>query len=179
MTLGQQILDLSRKLCTNQETASKFRERALQGNLTRDENDRSHICVHFLAYDSSAKEVFLGHHKKADLWIFSGGHVDRGETLEDTVVREVWEEWGQRLSLNKIGSPVLLTTTDISNYPIQTCSKHYDVWYLFKVRKESFKIDNNKISKEFHQIGWKSIEEARSLVTNPANLKALDLVETV
>jgi 8-oxo-dGTP pyrophosphatase MutT (NUDIX family) len=179
MDLAQQILDLTARISGNQEIVSKFRERALQGNLTRDEDNQSHVCVHFLAYDSSDKKVFLGHHKKANLWIFSGGHVDKGEVLEETVVREVWEEWSQKLLVNKVGSPVLLTITDIDNYPVQTCTKHYDVWYLFKVKKELFEIDNNKIFKEFHQIGWKSIGEARSLVTNPANLTALDLVENL
>lgn len=46
---------------------SQFIQRIEGSALTRDENALTHLCVYFAAYDPKNKQVFIGHHKKANL----------------------------------------------------------------------------------------------------------------
>jgi len=39
-------------------------------------------------------KVLLVYHKKLDVWLYPGGHVEDNETPDETVVREVMEETG-------------------------------------------------------------------------------------
>lgn len=176
MRLGQQIKNLNNTSSYDEAVIRAFHKRLNRGRLTRDEDDKTHFCVYFLAYDPKAKEVFVGLHKKSGLWLFTGGHIDKGETLEKAVVREVWEEWGQKMALSNIDKPALLTITEINNPTKQTCTRHYDIWYFFKVDKDNFVVDNNKLIKEFHEISWKGFSDAGKLIIDPSTLKALDTI---
>jgi hypothetical protein len=62
----------------NSSLTSEFVARANEGQPTIDENPISHFCVYFAGFDPETKKVFIGHHKKADQWLFNGGHIDRG-----------------------------------------------------------------------------------------------------
>jgi len=41
---------------------------------------------------NNKKEVLLIHHKKLNLWLPVGGHIDEDETPDDALIREVKEE---------------------------------------------------------------------------------------
>jgi 8-oxo-dGTP pyrophosphatase MutT (NUDIX family) len=163
-------------LCLDPAIYRRFVERSQQGRLTRDENRLSHLCVYFAAYDPAAGQVFLGHHKKSGLWLFTGGHVDPGESLQEGVSREIWEEWGREIEPQEAGEPGLLTITTIlqADYP---CREHYDLWYFFPVEKETFHVDQDRLAEEFHQIWWMTVEEARGRTTDPNNLQTLGVLE--
>ena len=96
----------------------------------------------------------MGHHKKADMWIPPGGHIDKGETPEQTVRREWKEELGRELKNEKI---VLF---DISIIPIenpnQSCVQHFDFWQLVLCNRDNFNFDK----REFYDARWLSTEEA-------------------
>lgn len=53
-----------------------------------------HLCTYFALVDDAG--LLLVDHKKAGLWLPTGGHVDPGEHPRDTVARELFEELGQR-----------------------------------------------------------------------------------
>lgn len=164
----------------HQAMGQKFLERLGQGNLTRDENPESHFCVYFAAYDPKAKQIFIGHHKKSGLWLVNGGHIDQGETLQETLKREIDEEWGlaENLENLEISQPRLLTITEINNLPKQTCRAHYDVWYFVAVDKNVFNPDKQKLATEFHENQWVTFETARkSFIKDANNLQALDFME--
>lgn len=154
-----------------------FLERLKAGEFTRDENPKSHFCVYFAGFDLKKKQVFIGHHRKSNLWLFNGGHVDIGELLDDAVLREMKEEWGIYFDSNKIGKPSLLTITEINNQKKQPCRLHYDIWYFISLDKNKFFPDTNLLNKEFFEASWKSFEDARKLVTNKNTLIALDSIE--
>lgn len=145
--------------------------------LTRDENPYTHYCVYFAAYDPAAGQLFIGHHRKADLWLFNGGHIDAGETAEETLLREMDEEWGLEIGLDVIGEPKLLTITEISNPARQSCTRHYDIWYFVPVNRETFAPDKALLAKEYHIMEWLSPGEAREVITDANTLEAVGLLE--
>ena len=170
--LVEQIHTIATKL-SDQHVAAEFINRAKEGRLTRDENPYTHFCVYFAAYDPDNKSVFVGHHKKSGLWLFNGGHIDRGETTEEALSREMGEEWGVNVDLQSIGEPKLITITEIDNPAKETCTRHYDIWYFVPVSNNDFAPDQERLNTEFYTTGWRSIEQARGLITDASTLKAL------
>ncbi|MBI3984294.1 NUDIX domain-containing protein [Candidatus Microgenomates bacterium] len=170
-TLEDQIQALDyTKLCPS-NIAMAYRSRLLEGKLTRDENAVSHFCVYFLPYDAKARKVFIGHHKKANLWLAPGGHIDAGENINQAAGREVFEELGLKISSEHVGVPFLLTITQINNPP-HLCKSHFDIWIVLGMAAQVFP---GSLA-EFHETGWLQIGEAKKLVTDPANLLALEAV---
>lgn len=154
----------------------EFISRLNAGAITRDENPRSHFCTYFPAYDPQAKAVFIGLHKKSGLWLFNGGHIDKDETPNEAVQREIEEEWGSKQKMT-IPAPSLLTITEIENPKKQTCEHHFDIWYFFAVNKTNFTPDPLLLAQEFYEWGWKSVHDTRPLIKNKETLLALGEIE--
>ena len=155
-----------------------FLQRLKKGGLTRDENQISHFCVYFPAFDPVAREIFLGHHKKSDLWLVNGGHIDKGELLEDTLQREMKEEWGRVIAWRRPLRPDLLTLTKIVNNPVgRPCRYHYDLWFFISVDKAKFKPDPKLLAEEFFATKWLSLAASRRRVTDPNTLTAIKFLE--
>lgn len=159
-------------LCDEEQVYLDFLQRIEKGNLTRDENEKSHFCIYFLPYNPDTKEIFITYHKKSGLWISPGGHIEKGETLLDTLNREIKEELGLNLSDGEVDAPFMISITEIDNPP-QPCRAHYDIWYLIQTDGGDFNID----SREFHESRWVTLNQARELITDPNNIKALNLLE--
>ena len=45
------------------------------------------------------KKVLLIYHKKLNVWLYPGGHVENNETPDETVIREVLEETGLNVEI--------------------------------------------------------------------------------
>lgn len=159
------------------ETAEIFRQRLRAGKLTKQENPQSHFCAYFAAADYKSKQLFIGHHKKSGLWLFSGGHIDEGELLLETVKREINEEWGLNGNDFKIETPALLTATEIYNPTKQPCRLHLDIWHFINIDKDTFDPDPCKLAEEFYTMEWMDLTKARQLVTDPSTILALDFIE--
>ena len=173
--IGQEILKFtSHSICDNENTYRIFLERLKRGNLTRDENSGSHFCVYFLPYNLRNKKVFIVHHKKSGLWLSPGGHIDKGEELLGALNREIEEELGIKNHFKEAPSPFLLTITPINNR-VQPGKTHYDIWDLMMTDGNNFSIN----PQEFHDTQWLTIAEARMVMIDPANLKALEVVENM
>jgi len=155
----------------------EFRKKLKEGNLTRTEDPENHFCTYFAAYDSKKKQLFIGHHIKSGLWLFNGGHIDKGETLRETVIREIEEEWGLDANDLDIGVPALISTAEINNPLKQICRLHLDIWYFINVDKDKFNPDPAKLTEEFCSVEWMDLIKARQLVTNRGTLQALDFIE--
>ncbi|OHB17069.1 MAG: hypothetical protein A2734_01480 [Parcubacteria group bacterium RIFCSPHIGHO2_01_FULL_40_30] len=156
----------------NTEISDYWLKRLEEGGLTRDENPASHFCCYFLPYNPETKQIFIIHHKKSGLWLAPGGHIDKGESLIQTLNREIEEELGIKDRIENDIKPFLLTITPINN-PVHPCKEHLDLWYRFPTDGNEFNID----PREFHQTRWCSIQEARGLITDPPNVQALDKTE--
>lgn len=176
--LAIELEDLLKNNFVGSEMAEKFLQRIEQGGLTKKENPKSHFCAYFAAYDPQAKEIFIGHHKKSGLWLFNGGHIDGDETVKETLVREIEEEWGLDGHDFRLDLPSFLTITEIDNPTKQPCNFHFDLWCFVSLNKNNFAPSEAKLLEEFHEYGWKNLEEARNLAgNNKEMLSAIDFIE--
>ena len=155
----------------------QFSDRLFEGNLTRDENPDTHFCVYFAAFDLQAREVFIGQHKKSGLWLFNGGHIDKGEMLLETLMREISEEWGIPVSIDRDILPSNMTLTKILPNPNMNCCLHYDIWYFIPVEKNKFAPLMEKINEEFYEMKWFTPVLAKKKVTDPNTLKTIDMMQ--
>jgi 8-oxo-dGTP pyrophosphatase MutT (NUDIX family) len=116
------------------------------------------------------RKILLVYHKKYNVWIQPGGHVERSENPVEAVVREVKEETGINISflLKKINKgkgvnflplPVFYLEEEIPAYFDQPPHFHLDMHYIVEVPMQ--KIKSQEL--ESHLIGWFSLEEALKL----------------
>ncbi|MFH1894468.1 MAG: NUDIX domain-containing protein [Patescibacteria group bacterium] len=166
------IIDMS--ICDSKRTYKNFLKRLGESSFTRDENPQTHFCAYFLPYNVESNKVFIVHHKKSDLWLSPGGHIDNGEGLLDALNREIYEELGVKQFFQKAPSPFLLTITPIENKG-QPCKTHFDIWYLVNTDGANFNVD----PEEFHDTKWLTIDEAEKIVTDQPNRKALEIVKKI
>lgn len=174
--LAGQLRDIVDETECNFEIRQGFLSRIEEGNLTRDENQESHFCAYFAGYDPENGQVFVGHHIDSGLWLFNGGHIDKGETVREAVAREMREEWGEGVYTVEIPNPSLLTVTEIDQERVE-CKRHFDIWHFVPLSSEGFNPDQSKLEKEFYEIGWKTLDEARELVTQKNTLLAIEKIE--
>ncbi|TDC36213.1 NUDIX domain-containing protein [Micromonospora sp. KC213] len=86
-----------------------------------------HLVTYFLMRDAEDGSVLLVDHRKAGLWLPTGGHVEPGEHAAETVRREVIEELGVPAEPDPL--PFFLTITPTVGPP---ADRHVDVslWFL-------------------------------------------------
>lgn len=98
--------------------------------LNKPYNTEQHLGVLSIILSQTNEETFLIHHKKAKLWLPPGGHVDLGQTLNDTASRELEEELGITNPIMILNHPVYLTHTLTQG----TNAGHIDLtsWYVFE-----------------------------------------------
>jgi 8-oxo-dGTP pyrophosphatase MutT (NUDIX family) len=174
--LKENLTEIINNTSVNDEIDKEFIRRINENFLTREENPLSHFAVFFIAIDSSVKEVYLGHHKKADLWLCHGGHIEKDEIPPETLTRETGEEWG--IIIKNIGHPMLVNITEIDNRR-QLCKRHFNIWYFLQVDKNAFSPDHDLELTEFYEARWVDLTEARQLVTDRCVLEAIDFIERV
>lgn len=174
MNLSATLKEIARAAPSDANTRQKFLRRIARGKISRDGNPTSHVCAYFAAYDPSSKRVFIGHHRKSGLWLFNGGHIDRGEPPIEAIRREMDEEWGFTIRLPRNTRPQLLTLTRITKNPTKrACRWHYDIWYFVPVRRTRFAPKAKLLAGEYFTTGWKTISEARRLSKDPNTGRAL------
>jgi len=156
----------------DKKVLNRFSNRLTEGKLTRDENPASHFCVYFLPIDRENKKIFIGHHKKSGLWLSPGGHIDKNENILETLNREIFEELGVKDKIKEDIKPFFLTITLIDNPP-HSCKEHLDIWFGIPMTRDEINIDCS----EFHEVRWSTLKEARELVTDEQNIKALKEIE--
>jgi len=111
-----------------------------------------HLVSYFILHDPNANQLLLVDHKKSDLWVAPGGHVELNEHPFETVKREIREELSIEANF-LLTDPFFLTVMKTTS----SIGRHTDVafWYLLKGNvSELLKYDE----REFHQIGWFFLE---------------------
>lgn len=107
-----------------------------------------HLVSYFVVVDPSKNALLLVDHKKANLWLPAGGHVEINEHPKETVKREIREELGVDAEF-LLEDPFFLTVTKTT----QEKDRHVDVslWYVLKGSSNVTLIFDTS---EFYQIGW-------------------------
>lgn len=120
-----------------------------------------HLVSYFILFDEASKKVLLVDHKKAQLWLPTGGHVEVNEHPGQTVNRECLEELGVQADF-WIQSPLFLTST----LTVGLTAGHTDVslWYVLKgSSQQSYQFDKE----EFNSIRWFGLDEIPYESTDP------------
>ncbi|MFI7492932.1 NUDIX hydrolase [Micromonospora echinaurantiaca] len=116
-----------------------------------------HLVAYFLLHDETDGSVLLVDHRKAGLWLPSGGHVEPGEHPAETVRREVMEELGVPAVFHpRFGEhPTFLTVTRTVG-PLE--EQHVDVslWFVLSGSRNQKLVPD---SGEFRSVRWWTPEE--------------------
>ncbi len=115
--------------------------------------DRHFTVAVFVVHE---KKVLLLRHRKLNMWLPPGGHIEKNELPDDAAVREVKEETGLDICLVgdkglNIGYPMQLTIPKgIQLEDIGENHQHIDLVYFAKVLGDDTLIKNS----ESDEIGW-------------------------
>lgn len=125
----------------------------------------THLVSYFVLIDETVNKLLLVDHKKAGLWLPSGGHVELNEHPKETVKREIKEELG--ISADFLShDPVFATVAKT----VGQTAGHTDVsfWYILKgCSDDIFTYDKE----EFHDISWFSPADIPYHRTDPHMLR--------
>jgi len=117
--------------------------------------------------------ILLMYHKKLDLWLPPGGHIEKYETPEEALIREVKEETGLDVEIIRQVKPnydfnikILLQPTHIQIEDIKGTHYHIDLIYVCRVVGGNIVI--NKESKSLH---FFTIDEIEKLDDVPKEVK--------
>jgi 8-oxo-dGTP pyrophosphatase MutT (NUDIX family) len=112
-----------------------------------------------VAYIVKDGKVLLVHHRKLDRWLPVGGHIEEGETPEDTVFREAREEAGLDIEIvgekdtggDEAGKVEMLITPDhIQLEEIDGKHQHIDLVYFARAKSTNIRLKKD----EHHEIRW-------------------------
>lgn len=166
------VRDLDPKIFSNEVVRERIFKKIESGKITRDEDPLSHFIVYFLPFNPLTKKVYLVYVEKVGgLWLFPGGHVDKGESAEEVLIRETGEELGIDISSPSPKSPLLVSHTLCRNTK-KPCLEHFDFWYLVETDGRGFKVCEDE--DEFSKPRWIDIKSAKPLVTDPGTRIALE-----
>lgn len=104
------------------------------------------------AFVLSSRGVILHLHRRLQIWVQPGGHVDAGESPEDAAVRETLEETGLAAQHT---DPVTLVHVDV--HPGPRGHTHYDLRYVLLARP----LDPAPMAGESPEVYWFDFDEAR------------------
>ena len=136
-----------------QDTLSWIQSGAPLFRIRKPDVPSKHLVSYFMLFDEDAKKVLLVDHKKAKLWLPSGGHVEIDEHPRDAAIRECFEELGIVAEFFK-QDPVFLTITKT----VGLTAGHTDVslWYILKgCHQTLYEFD----LEEFMTVQWFSFDE--------------------
>ena len=104
--------------------------------------------------------LLLHHHRRLDLWLHMGGHIEGEETAEAAAVREAVEESGLR-DLELVGGIFDLDIHEIPAARGEPDHDHFDVRYLARSSSpDAISIDRG----ESHDLAWVPLERAAKLM---------------
>ncbi|MBX9620844.1 MAG: NUDIX hydrolase [Alphaproteobacteria bacterium] len=143
------------------ETLTWIRSGAQIFRLQKPDIPPKHLVSYFILFDENAQKILLVDHKKSQLWLPAGGHVESGEYPQDTVSRECLEELGICADF-WCRSPFFLTST----VTVGLTPGHTDVslWYILKGNEDaSYSFDRG----EFNAIKWFGWDEVPFKKSDP------------
>lgn len=89
-------------------------------------------CVRAFIFDED-DNVLLVRNASDQLWVLPGGHTEEGETIYETLEREIHEELG--LDINILWSETIFSDRNVVSYPLPVCVRkvkyeHRNKWMI-------------------------------------------------
>lgn len=98
-------------------------------------------------------KVLLHKHKKLNIWIGVGGHVEKGENPEQTVVREAKEETNLEITLV---NQFCIQEEEIPKYGKEEAHRHIDfIYFAFAKNPENIRMEE--------EYGWFSLKNLNKM----------------
>lgn len=121
--------------------------------IQKPDNPPKHLVSYVVLFDENAQKILLVDHKKAQLWVPAGGHVDIDEHPQKTAQRECEEELNIQATFWH-PQPIFLTST----ITVGLTAGHTDVsfWYVLK---GDHQLDYTFDTREFNAIRWFGFDE--------------------
>ncbi|MFN4872470.1 MAG: HAD hydrolase-like protein [Akkermansiaceae bacterium] len=129
--------------------------------------DRPIATVGALIHDGAGKVLMIRTHKWSDLWGIPGGKIERGESSEDALKREILEE--TQLTISGIR---FVMNQDCIDSPEFIRPEHF-ILLNYLAKASSHKVILNEEAEEFR---WLSVDEALKLNLNQATKVLLQRV---
>lgn len=129
--------------------------------------ERPIATVGALIHDGAGKVLMIRTHKWSDLWGIPGGKIERGESSERALEREISEETGLEISDIRF-----VLVQDCIDSPEFIRSEHF-LLLNYLVKTDSHKVTLNDEAEEF---AWVTLEDALKLDLNTATKILLDRV---
>lgn len=120
------------------------------------------FCASAFVVNPINKKILLCHHKTFNRWVQPGGHIETGETPEETALRETYEETGVRIKLIGERFPReddFLRPLGIQKNRGKEGNLHVDITYVGIPLSQDDVIDDDEIDK----YGWFNMEELNDL----------------
>lgn len=138
----------------------------------------SHYTATGLVVNKDRTRVLVVYHKKLQLWLPAGGHVDEGELPHQAAIREVFEETGiqaQIISASptlvlrgdtevQIAAPLFILHENIPTYKDKPAHLHYDFVYYMQTQHQECIINE----RELDSVSWMTIDQIASAHTTDA-----------
>lgn len=138
----------------------------------------SHYTATGLVLNQAGDKILLVFHKKLQIWLPAGGHVETGELMHEAALREVFEETGIRAQLVNPSADLKLSATDeiqipaplyvlhefIPAYKDKNEHMHYDFIYLMQSAHEECELNHA----ECEAVAWFSKEQLLTCKTSEA-----------
>jgi ADP-ribose pyrophosphatase YjhB (NUDIX family) len=115
------------------------------------------IGVVSLVLNDTSNEILVGFSKENRGWTLPGGHVEPGEKLEKSIIRETLEEIGIEIEILKmLDAQELIYTRDNGN------KRHVIVFpFIVKIKSDQ---NINADNIEFSEVKWANFDEAEDIL---------------
>jgi phosphoglycolate phosphatase-like HAD superfamily hydrolase/ADP-ribose pyrophosphatase YjhB (NUDIX family) len=130
-------------------------------------SERPIATVGALIHDGQGKLLMIRTHKWSDLWGIPGGKIERGETCDAALIREIREETALEIS----GIQFVMVQESIFS-PTFIRPEHF-ILLNYLAKANSHDVTLNDEAEEFR---WVTIEEAFALELNTATIQLLNRV---
>ena len=117
-------------------------------NLREEDINETEVRVKTILVNDQ-KEVLVGY--AGNRYQFIGGHVEKNEELLKTAEREILEETGISLSIDKNTKPIAKYTAYWKDHPIENFNKKTEIYYYLLRCNEKVNYENTNYTKEEKQ----------------------------